>query len=63
MISNFGVFPFEGGVALVEMPAASTCGIDAIFARSVSKYCARSAQGRCAPSCTGIGTDMVFRGS
>ena len=35
--------PFEGGVALVEIAAASTCGIDATASRSFWKYAVRSA--------------------
>ena len=34
--------PFDGGVALVEIPADTTCGIAAIAARSRSKYSERS---------------------
>ena len=42
MISIRLSLPFEGGVALVEIPAATTCGIAAIFARICSKYSLRS---------------------
>ena len=34
--------PFDGGVALVEIPADTTCGIAATVARSRSKYSDRS---------------------
>ena len=34
--------PFEGGVALVETPTATTCGIAAILERICSKYSLRS---------------------
>jgi hypothetical protein len=34
--------PFAGGVALVEMPADTTCGVAATAARSRSKYSLRS---------------------
>ena len=42
MISILLSLPFAGGVALVEMPAATTCGMAAIRARICSKYSDRS---------------------
>ena len=44
MISIRLSLPFDGGVALVEMPAATTCGMAAIRARICSKYSDRSFQ-------------------
>jgi len=47
IISMFCRQPLEGGVALVEMPAATTCGIAASLARICSKYSARSFHATC----------------
>ena len=55
--------PFAGGVALLEMPAISTCGIAAIAVRRRAKYSDRSVHVMYEPSCTGIGSDIVFCGS
>ena len=55
--------PLAGGVAFVEMPAETTCGIAATAARSRSKYSERSFQVGYVPSWTGIGSDIVFCGS
>jgi hypothetical protein len=41
-ISNGLSLPLDGGVALVEIPADTTCGIAAMAARSRSKYSDRS---------------------
>ena len=55
--------PFDGGVALVEIPAATTSGMVAILERICSKYSERSFHETCVFSCTGIGTDMLLCGS
>src|SRR5437899_12559140 len=62
-ISMFCRQPLEGGVALVEMPAATTSGMAAMRARICSKNSARSFHATCVFSCTGIGTDMALCGS
>src|SRR5260370_14219247 len=61
--SKLTSFPFEGGVAFVEIPAETTPGIVAIRSNNCPKYAARSTQLTCAFWCTGVPTDITLCGS
>src|SRR5450755_4907521 len=54
--------PLLGGVALVEIPAEATCGIEPTFFTSWSKYAERFSQVVYVLSCTGMPTDMTLCG-